>query len=103
MKQRVLAAALAAAMGFGATLPALADGAASTRNIIIVTGAAAAGIFIPNYTRKVREKRRERQEMGRRQSAYRDWYYKRYGYYPTEQQVDTWYKQTYGVSPRQNR
>jgi hypothetical protein len=103
MKQRVLAALLAAAMGFGATVPALADGAASTRNIIIVTGAAAAGIFIPNYTHKVREKRKQQQEINRRQSAYRDWYYKRYGYYPTEQQIDQWYKQTYGVSPQSNR
>jgi hypothetical protein len=103
MKQRVLAAALAAAMGFGATLPALADGAASTRNIIILTGGTAAGLFITNYNHKLREKRKEKQDIIRRQSAYRDWYYKKYGYYPTEQQLDTWYKQTYGVSPQANR
>jgi hypothetical protein len=103
MKQRVLAAALTAAMGFGATLPALADGAASTRNIIILTGATAAGIFIPNYSHKLREKRKQQQDISRRQSAYRDWYYKKYGYYPTEQQIDQWYKQTYGVSPQQTK
>jgi hypothetical protein len=97
MKQRVLAAALAAAMGLGATLPALADGKASTRNIILFGTTAC--ILITNYNHKVREKRKEQQEVNRRQSAYRDWYYKKYGYYPTQEQFQQWYKQTYGVSP----
>jgi hypothetical protein len=100
MKQRVLAAALAAAMGLSATLPALADGKASTRNILIVGGAAAASLLITNYNHKLREKRVEQQEVNRRQSAYRDWFYKKYGYYPTQQQFAQWYKQTYGVSPQ---
>lgn len=99
MKHRVLAAALTAAMGLGATLPALADGKASTRNIILL--GAAAGVAIPNYTHKLREKRAQQQEVNRRQSAYRDWYYKKFGYYPTEEQFDQWYKQTYGVTPLQ--
>ena len=101
MKHRVLAAALTAAMGLGATLPALADGKASTRNIILL--GAAAGVAIPNYTHKLREKRAQQQEVNRRQSAYRDWYYKKFGYYPTEEQFDQWYKQTYGVTPLQQR
>jgi hypothetical protein len=102
MKQRVLAAALAAAMGLGMTAPALADGAASTRNIILFGAAgAAAGFFITNYNHKVREKRDQQREVQRRQSAYRDWFYKKYGYYPTQQQFEQWYKQTYGVSPGQ--
>jgi hypothetical protein len=98
MKQRVLAAALAAAMGFGTMAPALADGKASTRNIVLF--GTAAGILITNYNHKVREKRAQQQEVNRRQSAYRDWYYKKFGYYPTQEQFDQWYKQTYGVSPQ---
>ncbi|HKU67751.1 MAG TPA: hypothetical protein VJP85_08245 [Candidatus Baltobacteraceae bacterium] len=98
MKQRALAAALAAAIGLGATAPALADGKASTRNIILMgTGA---GILITNYNHKVREKRAQQQQVQRRQSAYRDWYYKKYGYYPTQDQFEQWYKQTYGESPQ---
>jgi hypothetical protein len=97
MKQRVLAAALAAAIGLGASAPALADGKASTRNIILFgTGA---GILITNYNHKVREKRAQQRDVQRRQQAYRDWYYKKYGYYPTQEQFDQWYKQTYGVEP----
>jgi hypothetical protein len=98
MKRRLLAAALAAAMGLGSMGPALADGKASTRNIILF--GTAAGLFITNYSRKVREKREEQRETQRRQAAYRDWYYKRYGYYPTDQQFAQWYKQTYGVNPQ---
>lgn len=99
MKQRVLAAALIAAMALGAAAPALADGAASTRNIILF--GTAAGVLITNYNHKVREKRAEQRQVQRRQSAYRDWYYKKYGYYPTQAQFDQWYKQTYGVTPDQ--
>jgi hypothetical protein len=98
MKQRVLAAALVAALGLGAGAPALADGAASTRNIILFgTGA---GILVTNYNHKVREKRAQQQQVQRRQEAYRDWYYKKYGYYPTQEQSDQWYKQTYGAQPQ---
>jgi len=98
MKQRALAAALAAAIGLSATAPALADGKASTRNIILLgTGA---GFLITNYNHKVRAKRAEQQQVQRRQSAYRDWYYKKYGYYPTQDQFEQWYKQTYGESPQ---
>ncbi len=99
MKQKALAAVLAAAMGLGAVTPALADGKASTRNIILF--GTAAGIFVTNYNHKLREKRAQQQEVNRRQSAYRDWYYKKYGYYPTQVQFEQWYKQTYGVSPQQ--
>ncbi len=99
MKQRALAAALAAAIGLAATPPALANGAASTRNIILF--GTAAGIFVTNYNHKVRDRRAEQHEVARRQSAYRDWYYKKYGYYPTQEQFDQWYKETYGVNPQQ--
>ena len=99
MKQRVLAAALIAALGLGATAPAMANGAASTRNIILL--GTAAGVLITNYNHKVREKRAQQHQVERRQAAYRDWYYKKYGYYPTQEQFDQWYKQTYGVSPQQ--
>jgi hypothetical protein len=100
MRQRVLAAALAAAMGLGTMAPAYADGKASTRNILILGGATAAGFLITNYNHKVREKREQQREVQRRQAAYRDWYYKKYGYYPTQEQFEQWYKQTYGVTPQ---
>jgi uncharacterized protein YcfJ len=100
MRQRVLAAALAAAMGLGTMTPAFADGKASTRNILILGGAATAGFLITNYNHKVREKREEQRVVRRRQAAYRDWYYKKYGYYPTQEQFEQWYKQTYGVIPQ---
>ena len=100
MKHRALAAALAAAIGLSASAPAWADGKASTRNIILL-GGAAAGFAISNYDQKVREKRAEREQVQRRQSAYREWFYKKYGYYPTQQQFEQWYKQTYGVTPHQ--
>jgi hypothetical protein len=99
MRQRALAAALAVAIGLGATAPALANGAASTRNILFL--GAAAGVLITNYNHKVREKREQQHQAARRQSAYRDWFHKKYGYYPTQQQFDDWYKQTYGVTPPQ--
>src|SRR5690348_4398217 len=69
MKQRALATVLVAALAAGATAPALADGAASTRNIILFS-AAAVPLAI-NYSRKVRQKRQEQKEVSRRQDAYR--------------------------------
>ena len=99
MRQRLLAAALAAAMGLATTGPALADGKASTRNIFGFFTAAAA-FLIPNYNHKLRERRAQVQQARRRQAAYRDWYFKRYGYWPTDSQFAQWYKQTYGVNPQ---
>ncbi len=100
MQQRVLAAALTAALAAGSVAPALADGQGSTTTIIILGTAAAASIpLIVNYNHKVREKRAEQQEVNRRQDAYRDWFYHKYGYYPTEDQFKQWYVQTYGTSP----
>ena len=98
MKKPVLAAALAAAISLGSVAPALADGAASTRNIIML-GAAAAGVLVTNYNHKVREKRAEERAVARRQSAYRYRYYERYGHYPTQGQLNAWYRETYGVNP----
>ena len=98
MRQRVLAAALAAVMGLGMTGPALARGKTGTRITAILTAAAA--FVIPNYHRKLRERQEEVEQTKRRQSAYRDWYFKRYGYYPSETEFARWYKQTYGVNPQ---
>ncbi len=97
MKQKLLAAALTLALAGGAVAPALANGAASTRNIILL--GAAAGVLITNYNHKVRAKRLEMQETTRRQTAYRTWFYQKYGYYPTYDQFKKWYYQTYGVDP----
>jgi hypothetical protein len=98
MKQRALAGALVLALGLGATAPALANGAAVVRNLTLF--GAAAGVLITNYTHKLRERHAQQQEVRRRQAAYRDWYYHKYGYYPTQEQSDQWYKQTYGVNPQ---
>jgi len=100
MTKQILTAALASAMAVTpfATAPALADGAASTRNILIL-GAAAAAIGITNYNHKKRIKRAEMQESGRRQASYRAFFYRKYGYYPAPQQVHDWYVRTYGVEP----
>lgn len=97
MKQKLLAGLLVAAMAGGSVAPALADGAASTRNIILL--GAAAGVLITNYNHKVRAKRAEQQETIRRQTAYRAWFYQKYNYYPTYDQFKKWYFQTYGVDP----
>ena len=98
MKRAIVTAALAALIGAGPMVaPALADGAASTRNIIL--GGAAAGILVTNYNHKVRIKRQEQQTQARRQASYRSWYYRHYGYYPTDAQFRSWYSRTYGVSP----
>lgn len=101
MKQRALAAALVTALALGgaasAAAPAMADGAASIRNVILL--GAAAGVVITNYNHKVRAKREEQKEVTRRQTAYRQWFYQKYGYYPTYDQFKQWYYQTYGVNP----
>jgi hypothetical protein len=80
MKKLLTAGALAATMTFGAIAPALADGAASTRNIII--GGAAAAVLITNYNHKVRQKRAEERAKARQQAAYRSHFYRKHGYYP---------------------
>jgi hypothetical protein len=98
-KSQVLAAALAAALAVSAA-PALANGGGSTNTILLITGVTAASVpLIINYDKKVREKHQERQEVTRRQDAYRDWFYHKYGYYPTYDQFKQWYVQTYNKSP----
>jgi hypothetical protein len=97
MRQRVLAAALTVALATGSVAPALADGAASTRNIIVL--GAGAAFFITRWFHNLKHKREEKQEVERRQEAYRDWFYHKYGYYPTYDQFKQWYVQTYGSSP----
>lgn len=100
MKKNVFGAALlAASISLGSVAaPALADGLTSTRNIITVLGVGAA-VGITNYNHKKRIKNQEDQEQHRRQSSYRDWYYNKYGYYPSQQRVNDWYYRKYGVAP----
>jgi len=97
MKQRVLAATLAAALTSGATVPAMAGGWAVARDVIAI--GAGAGLLITNYNHKVHQKRLEQQEVKRRQEAYRDWFHDKYGYYPTHDQFRQWYVQTYRRDP----
>lgn len=98
MKAKFLtASALAAAVTVGAVAPAFADGAASTRNILI--GGAAAAIGITNWNHKKRQKQEEQREQARRQAQYRSYFYNKYGYYPSNDQFRDWYFRTYGVNP----
>jgi len=91
------ASALAAAVTVGSIAPALADGAASTRNILI--GGAAAALGLTNLNRKKRISQEQQREQARRQADYRSYFYNRYGYYPSQQQFNDWYYRTYGVRP----
>jgi hypothetical protein len=93
----VTAGALCAMIAFGSASPAFADGAASTRNIFLAGAAAAIGLA--NWSHKRQIKRQEMQEQGRRQQAYREWFNKKYGHYPTDQEFHDWYTKTYGVPP----
>ena len=100
MTKRMMAVAVAGAIATTplASVPALADAGTSARNILILGGAAAA-IGITNYNHKKRLKKQEQEEQARRQSSYKAYFYKKYGYYPTPQQVHDWYTRTYGVEP----
>ena len=99
MNKLLLTGALAGAIAVGPLAgPAFADPAASTRNILIGIGAAAA-VGITNYNHKKRIKQNERKEQARRQASYRAYFYHKYGYYPTDQQFHDWYVRTYGVQP----
>ncbi|GAC1312980.1 MAG: hypothetical protein NVS2B3_10690 [Vulcanimicrobiaceae bacterium] len=84
MKQTLIATALALTFAAGPlAAPALADGKASTRNIILGAGAAyGAGVLITNYNHKKRLKREEESGRSRRQAAYRARFYRIHGYYP---------------------
>lgn len=99
-RPQVLAAALTAALASSLAAPALANGGGSTNTIIFASAAAAASVpLVVNYNHKVRAKRAEQQQVDRRQDAYRDWFYHKYGYYPTEAQFKQWYVQTYNINP----
>jgi predicted component of type VI protein secretion system len=99
-KPQALAAAMTVAFLASAAAPAVANGGGSTNTIILVTAVTAASVPLAiNYNHKVREKRLEEQQVTRRQDAYRDWFYHKYGYYPTYEQFRQWYVQTYNSSP----
>lgn len=99
-RTHALAAAMAVALGVSVAAPALANGGGSTNTILLVTAVTAGSIpLVVNYNHKVREKRLHEQEATRRQDAYRDWFYHKYGYYPTYDQFRQWYVQTYGTNP----
>ena len=99
-RPHVLAAALTMMLAASTAGPALAGGSGSTNTIIFASAAAAASVpLIVNYNHKVREKREEQKEVARRQDAYRDWFYHKYGYYPTYDQFKQWYVQTYNTNP----
>ncbi len=96
-KSAVMAGVLTATVITGSAAPALADGNAVVRNVVIVGAAVAA--FVSNYNHKKRIKREEMREQSRRQTAYRTWYYEHYGYYPSDAQFRDWYTRRYRVNP----
>jgi hypothetical protein len=102
MRTRLTAALLCFALGLGSAPPALADGAASTRNIILGAAAAAALYFtVSNNDRKKAESANDirLREQRRRQAQYRAWYRWRNGSDPTNAQARQWYYNQFGESP----
>jgi len=98
-RQRIVVSALSALLALGPmATPALADGAAGTRNLLLGIGAAV-GIGVTNYNHKKKIKEQEQLQEHRRQASYRQYFYNKYGYYPSEQQYHDWYYRTYGVNP----
>jgi len=56
-------------------------------------------VFELDYAQKKRILREERQQQDRRQAAYRVYFYRKHGYYPTGAQFREWYYRSYGVHP----
>lgn len=104
--QKILVAALAAAVALGSTgRPALADGASSTRNTFFfgALGAAAIAGVVSLTHRRHHHKPRTHEvdaEQVRRQDTYRAYYFDRYGHYPSDAQFREWYRKQYGTAPR---
>jgi len=101
MRKLITSATLALSLGAGSVTPILADGAASTRNIILGAAAAAALYFtVSNNNKKKADANsiRER-EMQRRKAQYRAWYRWRNGNDPSVAQVRTWYYNQFGEYP----
>jgi hypothetical protein len=100
MKSIYSAAALGAALaGLACTSAASADGAASTRNIMLAGSAAAYAALAPSVRHKKAIGAAEHREQTRRQATYKAYFFKENGYYPTPQQVQDWYLKTYGAAP----
>ena len=101
MRHKLTAALLTFALGTGAYAPALADGAASTRNIILGTAAAAALYFTIQNNNKNRASAADiaQREQHRRLAQYRAWYRWRNNVAATNAQVRNWYYQQFGSYP----
>ena len=99
MSKRTVVAALGAAL----TVISLAPGAARADNPVVdarkavVAGVHHIGTAIGSIGHK--KSNPEREESARRQTAYKAWFYRKYGYYPTPGQVHDWYVRSYGVDP----
>ena len=98
MSKRTVVAVLAAALTTCslATGPARANVVVDARNAV-VGGVHHIGTAIGSIGRKKPNPARE--ESARRQTAYKTWFYRKYGYYPTAGQVHDWYVRSYGVDP----
>jgi hypothetical protein len=98
MSKRSVFAALAAATAAGALAasPVRANPVVDARNAVVGT-VHHIGTAIGSIGKK--KPTPEQEESQRRQSAYKTWFYKKYGYYPTSEQVHDWYVRSYGVDP----
>ena len=98
MFQRIAGAALLAAAVFGPCLaPAGANPVVYTRQAVVKGFLGAEKAVGVGPTHRARKEARE--ESARRQDSYKLWFYRKYGYYPTPQQIHDWYVRSYGVQP----
>jgi hypothetical protein len=98
MSKRTVVAALAVAVTACAFAPGIARAnvVVDARNAI-VGGVHHIGTAIGSIGRKKPNPARE--ESARRQTAYKAWFYRKYGYYPTPGQIHDWYLRSYGIDP----
>ena len=98
MSKPTVFAALSVALtaGLFAPAPARANVVVDARNAVVGT-VHHIGTAIGSIGKK--KSNPEREESSRRQTAYKTWFYRKYGYYPTSGQVHDWYVRSYGVDP----
>jgi hypothetical protein len=97
MSERTVVAALAVALTAAAFAPPAQANVVVDARKAVVGGIHHIGTAIGSIGHK--KDTPEREESARRQTAYKTWFYRKYGYYPTPQQVHEWYLRSYGIDP----
>ena len=95
----LLGAALAGSFALGFTGTAFAAPSAQRVVVASLSSSAASAISITNFTHKSKYTKAELAESARRQTAYKTFFTKKYGYNATPDQVRAWYEKSYGVAP----